>query len=132
MIQLNPIAKEIQKTLLEKMRMSGKTDTSISEPLSKSDGSTPSRNPDLSYLSQRTIWSRMIALSLPKYTNKLKSIQEGELIQEFASNPAKPIVISGGEEIIEKFENDPNKSVGVMSGGVCKKGDEQVLQTLNL
>ena len=23
------------------------------------------------------------------------------------------------EEIIEKFENDPNKSVGVMSGGVC-------------
>lgn len=36
------------------------------------------------------------------------------------------------EEIIEKFENDPNKSVGVMSGGVCKKGDEQVLQTLNL
>ena len=104
MIQLNPIAKEIQKTLLEKMRMSGKTDTSISEPLSKSDGSTPSRNPDLSYLSQRTIWSRMIALSLPKYTNKLKSIQEGELIQEFASNPAKPVVISGGEEIIEKFD----------------------------
>ena len=67
MIQLNPIAKEIQKTLLEKMRMSGKTDTSISEPLSKTDGSAPSRNPDLSYLSQRTMWARMISLSLPKY-----------------------------------------------------------------
>ena len=103
MIQLNPIAKEIQKTLLEKMRMSGKTDTSISEPLSKSDGSTPSRNPDLSYLSQRTIWSRMIALSLPKYTNKLKLIQEGELIQEFASNPAKPVGLN---------------SIGMQRGGI--------------
>ena len=25
------------------------------------------------------------------------------------------------EEIIEKFENDPNKSIGVMNGGVCTK-----------
>ena len=100
MIQLNPIAKEIQKTLLEKMRMSGKTDTSISEPLSKSDGSIPSRNPDLSYLSQRTTWARMISLSLPKYVNNLKSLQEAEIFEEFVQNPANPTVIAGGKEKI--------------------------------
>ena len=108
MIQLNPIAKEIQKTLLEKMRMSGKTDTSISEPLSKTDGSAPSRNPDLSYLSQRTMWARMISLSLPKYVNNLKSLQEAEIFEEFVQNPAKPIVISGGEEIIKGMNLDAN------------------------
>ena len=65
------------------MRMSGKTDTSISEPLSKTDGSAPSRNPDLSYLSQRTMWARMISLSLPKYVNNLKSLQEAEIFEEY-------------------------------------------------
>ena len=108
MIQLNPIAKEVQKTLLEKMRMSGKTETSISEPLSKTDGSTPSRNPDLSYLSQRTMWARMISLSLPRYVNNKKSLDAGEIVQEFTSNPPKPIVISGGEEIIEGMNLDAN------------------------
>ena len=85
MIQLNPIEESVQKTLLEKIKMSGKQGKAVTEPLSgeKSD-----------YLSARTVWARMIALSTS------------------TNNPRTPIVISAGEESVEPIESTTDPITG--------------------
>jgi hypothetical protein len=73
MIQLKPIDEEVQKTLIEKIKQSGKKERPVQEPLSGDKGN---------YMQSRTTWARMISLSTPK------------------DAPKEPIVISAGEEII--------------------------------
>tara|TARA_B100000424_G_scaffold142931_1_gene108670 strand:+ start:3320 stop:6367 length:3048 start_codon:yes stop_codon:yes gene_type:complete len=75
MIQLKPIDENVQKTLLEKIRQSGKDSRPITEPITSA---APSN-----YLQSRTTWARMISLTVPKGT------------------PNQPVVISAGEEIID-------------------------------
>ena len=105
MIILDPIPAVVQKTLLEKMRMSGKRTTKVSEPMSKGDGKADvfTGNKDLSYLSARTIWSRMISLTVP--STKPSSKTEQAILKLQGKNPNaqvpskfKPVVISGGQE----------------------------------
>ena len=105
MIILDSIPEVVQKTLLEKMKMSGKTDTKVSAPMSKGDGKADvfTGNKDLSYLSARTIWSRMISLTVP--TTKPSSKTEEAITKLKGKNPNaqvpdkfKPVVISGGQE----------------------------------
>ena len=110
MIILKPIPAVVQKTLLEKMRMSGKKTTRVSEPMSKGDGKPDAEgnpiygaNADLSYLSARTIWSRMISLTVP--STKKSSDNEKNFRILSGDNPNaplpskfKPVVISGGQE----------------------------------
>jgi len=110
MIILDPIAEVVQKTLLEKMRMSGKRTTKVSAPMSKGDGKPDAEgnpiygaNADLSYLSARTIWSRMISLTVPstKPSSDNQAILaklEGENINAQVPDKFKPVVISGGQE----------------------------------
>ena len=76
MIQLKPIDENVQKTLLEKIRQSGKDSRPITEPITSA---APSN-----YLQSRTTWARMISLTVPKGT------------------PNQPIVISAGED---KYKN---------------------------
>ena len=110
MIILKPIPAVVQKTLLEKMRMSGKKTTRVSEPMSKGDGKPDAEgnpiygaNADLSYLSARTIWSRMISLTVPstkKSSNAEKNLRilQGKNANAPAPSKFKPVVISGGQE----------------------------------
>ena len=104
MIILDTIHEVIQKTLLEKMRMAGKSKTKISEPMSKDD--LGGGNTDLSYLSARTIWARMISLQVPN-TKKENDVEHAlrKLGGEGIKYPptTEPIVISGGEEITAKL-----------------------------
>ena len=74
MIQLKPIDEEVQKTLLEKIRQSGKKERPVNEPLSGAKEN---------YMQTRTTWARMISLSVPK------------------DAPNQPVVISAGEEIVD-------------------------------
>ena len=88
MVFLDPIHPFVQQTLLEKMRMSGKQSTRVSEPMSKGDGSNlnplgKAGNVDLAYLSARTIWARMFSLTVPKKTNMLASVIAGEVIEDY-------------------------------------------------
>ena len=73
MIQLKPIDSAVQKTLIEKIKQSGKKERPVNEPLSGNKGN---------YMQTRTTWARMISLSVPK------------------GAPNEPIVISAGEEIV--------------------------------
>ena len=95
MIILDTIHEVIQKTLLEKMRMAGKSKTKISEPMSKDD--LGGGNTDLSYLSARTIWARMISLQVPN-TKKENDVEHAlrKLGGEGIKYPptTEPIVIS--------------------------------------
>ena len=71
MIQLKPIDSAVQKTLIEKIKQSGRKERPVQEPLSGDKGN---------YMQVRTTWARMISLSVPK------------------GAPNEPIVISAGEE----------------------------------
>ena len=75
MIQLKPIDSEVQKTLIEKIKQSGKKERPVGEPLSGDKGN---------YMQARTTWARMISLSVPK------------------DAPDQPVVISAGEEMIDE------------------------------
>jgi len=120
MIILDSIPEVVQKTLLEKMRMSGKRTTKVSAPMSKGDGKADAftGNKDLSYLSARTIWSRMISLTVP--TTKPSSKEEEAITKLKGDNPNaqvpskfKPVVISGGQENTKEInfgEGTPDKA----------------------
>ena len=71
MIQLKPIDSAVQKTLIERIKQSGRKERPVQEPLSGDKGN---------YMQVRTTWARMISLSVPK------------------GAPNEPIVISAGEE----------------------------------
>tara|TARA_Y100000590_G_scaffold370945_1_gene433093 strand:+ start:5963 stop:9076 length:3114 start_codon:yes stop_codon:yes gene_type:complete len=75
MIQLKPIDSEVQKTLIEKIKQSGKKERPVGEPLSGDKGN---------YMQARTTWARMISLSVPK------------------DAPDQPVVISAGEEMVDE------------------------------
>ena len=74
MIQLKPIDSAVQKTLIEKIKQSGKKERPVNEPLSGDKGN---------YMQARTTWARMISLSVPK------------------DAPNEPVVISAGEEMVD-------------------------------
>lgn len=80
MIQLKPIDSAVQKTLIEKIKQSGKKERPVQEPLSGDKGN---------YMQSRTTWARMISLSVPK------------------DAPNQPIVISAGEEIVDPSRLSP-------------------------
>jgi hypothetical protein len=75
MIQLKPIDSAVQKTIIEKIKQSGRKERPVGEPLSGDKGN---------YMQARTTWARMISLSVPK------------------GAPNEPVVISAGEEIIDE------------------------------
>ena len=118
MIILDPIPAVVQKTLLEKMRMSGKhtgekkNGTRVSAPMSKGDGKGDTfkgGNANLSYLSARTIWSRMISLTVP--STKPSSDNEailaklkGDNLNAQVPDKFKPVVISGGQENTKEID----------------------------
>jgi hypothetical protein len=118
MIILDPIKAVVQKTLLEKMRMSGKhtgekkNGTRVSAPMSKGDGKGDTfegGNADLSYLSARTIWSRMISLTVPttKPSSDYQAILaklKGENINAQVPDKFKPVVISAGQENTKEID----------------------------
>ena len=68
------MTQQVQKTLIEKIKQSGKKDRPVNEPLSGDKGN---------YMQARTTWARMISLSVPK------------------DAPNQPVVISAGEEIVK-------------------------------
>jgi hypothetical protein len=82
MIQLKPIDSAVQKTLIEKIKQSGKKDRPVNEPLSGDKGN---------YMQARTTWARMISLSVPK------------------DAPNQPVVISAGEEIVDVNTSTPGQ-----------------------
>jgi len=82
MIQLKSIDSAVQKTLIEKIKQSGKKDRPVNEPLSGNKGN---------YMQARTTWARMISLSVPK------------------DAPNQPVVISAGEEIVNINSSTPGQ-----------------------
>jgi hypothetical protein len=82
MIQLKPIDSAVQKTLIEKIKQSGKKERPVNEPLSGNKGN---------YMQARTTWARMISLSVPK------------------DAPNQPVVISAGEEIVNINSSTPGQ-----------------------
>ena len=82
MIQLKPIDSAVQKTLIEKIKQSGKKDRPVNEPLSGNKSN---------YMQARTTWARMISLSVPK------------------DAPNQPVVISAGEEIVDVNTSTPGQ-----------------------
>jgi hypothetical protein len=79
MIQLKPIDAAVQKTLIEKIKQSGKKERPVNEPLSGDKGN---------YMQARTTWARMISLSVPK------------------GAPNEPVVISAGEEKVNLSDSN--------------------------
>ena len=82
MIQLKPIDSAVQKTLIEKIKQSGKKDRPVNEPLSGDKAN---------YTQARTTWARMISLTVPK------------------DAPNQPVVISAGEEIVSVNTSTPGQ-----------------------
>ena len=79
MIQLKPIDSAVQKTLIEKIKQSGRKERPVQEPISNQKPSN--------YMQTRTTWARMISLSVPK------------------GAPNEPVVISAGEEKVNLSTN---------------------------
>ncbi len=79
MIQLKPIDSAVQKTLIEKIKQSGRKERPVQEPISNQKPSN--------YMQNRTVWARMISLSVPK------------------GAPNEPVVISAGEEKVNLSTN---------------------------
>ena len=82
MIQLKAIDSAVQKTLIEKIKQSGKKDRPVNEPLSGDKAN---------YTQARTTWARMISLTVPK------------------DAPNQPVVISAGEEIVSVNTSTPGQ-----------------------
>jgi len=103
MIQLKPIDSAVQKTLIEKIKQSGKKERPVNEPLSGNKGN---------YMQTRTTWARMISLSVPK------------------GAPNEPIVISAGEEIVNINSSTPGQINETAEVETTKKVGK-VLETVN-
>jgi len=109
MINCKPIDSEVQKTLIEKIKMSQRKEFPAGEPLSSTQ--------KFNYLQTRTSWARMISLSSPK------------------DLPNTPVVISAGEEIIgemgggEEMPLTVNKVIQNKLTNTFKKATETVTGT---
>ena len=89
MIQLNPIHPAIQKTLQEKIKISGKEENSSKQSILDS---------------KRSVWAKMISLSVPSKSliNPNKSLKSLEMVYDTVQQGEnRPIVISGGQETTE-------------------------------
>ena len=115
MIQLKPIHPIIQNTLQEKIKTSGKEDKSLED-------------------SRRTVWSRMISLSVPHNdeTDIIASQSAKKIVKKESTVESKPIVISGGEEDITLTENADNDALATKTiNGKLKSGFDSIYDTNN-
>ena len=113
MIQLKPIHPIIQNTLQEKIKTSGKEDKSLED-------------------SRRTVWSRMISLSVPHNdeTDIIASQSAKKIVKKESTVESKPIVISGGEEDITLTENADNDALATKTiNGKLKSGFDSIYDT---